>query len=240
MTNEQAQKLLARDGYNKLDEPNLRIRITLFFKYFYTNFGVLFLSGAVAFLLAILSLVDLFHKPTFNYEITVPSCLLMILALVNFNKNLSIIKKNKNEIIKNATVTREGKQMKINVKELVVGDVVHVNSGDVISADMRIIDSNVFKVDNSPLTGETMHIRRIENEQETSSNQFEASNIIFEGTYAVEGSCKAVVIRTGERTLLGALSKTFTSYPTTKSLIGHFLGILKEFLCFYLFKLMLF
>lgn len=99
---------------------------------------------------------------------------------------------------------REGSEVKILAKKLVVGDVVKVRAGDKVPADIRILSSNEMKVDNSPFTGEAEPLLRIT--ECTNKNPLETDNLAFFGTLCKEGSGKGVVINIGDHTLLGMIS----------------------------------
>lgn len=84
-----------------------------------------------------------------------------------------------------AIVVRSGKKMNVLAEDVVVGDLVEVKYGDRIPADIRIIESKGFKVDNSTLTGESRPITRTP--EYTHINPLETKNLAFFSTNAVEG-----------------------------------------------------
>lgn len=90
-------------------------------------------------------------------------------------------------------------------KELVIGDIVVVELGKRIPADIRIIDSFGMKVDNSSLTGESMLLLRSK-ECTHPDNPLETKNLAFFGTLCKEGSGKGVVIFTGDNTVIGQIA----------------------------------
>jgi sodium/potassium-transporting ATPase subunit alpha len=88
--------------------------------------------------------------------------------------------------------------------ELVYGDIVYIRSGDKIPADIVLFSSTELKVDNSSLTGEAeAQDRSVANSH---SNPLEASNLVFNGTLAVNGEGYGVVIRTGDNTVIGQIA----------------------------------
>ena len=92
-----------------------------------------------------------------------------------------------------AHVMRDGKEKTIPAEKLVPGDVIYIKQGDKIPADIRILESNNFKVDNSSLTGETEPLLR-KVECTRPDNPLETDNLAFFGTIAAEGRGKGVVI----------------------------------------------
>lgn len=84
-----------------------------------------------------------------------------------------------------ATVLRDGEKLTLRAEDIVLGDVVEVKFGDRIPADIRIIESRGFKVDNSSLTGESEPQSR--GPEFTHENPLETKNLAFFSTNAVEG-----------------------------------------------------
>ena len=76
--------------------------------------------------------------------------------------------------------------MTIKAEDLVIGDIVDVKFGDRVPADIRIIESRGFKVDNSSLTGESDALSR--SPECTHNNPLETKNLAFFSTNAVEGN----------------------------------------------------
>jgi P-type E1-E2 ATPase len=161
--------------------------------------------------LAVLSLTESINESTVSPEIALPGCVLTLTALGFHFLNYFFKKNSPNKTSHTALVTRNGQQVRIDSEGLVAGDVVHIQSGEIIPADMRIVQADFFKVDNVCVTGEARPLRRTENPSDEES-QVEANNIIFKDTYASEGSCKAIVIRTGVRTLCGHYAHLFPTY----------------------------
>lgn len=101
-------------------------------------------------------------------------------------------------------VIRNGEQRKMDATKLVVGDVVRVELGKKIPADLRIIDSVGMKVDNSSLTGETELLARTS--EPTNDNPLETKNIAFFSTLNKEGTGTGIVFATGDRTFIGQIA----------------------------------
>lgn len=101
-------------------------------------------------------------------------------------------------------VIRNGVVIECPAQELVVGDIVSIQFGEKVPADLRIIQSSNLKVDNSSLTGEAEPLSRTVDM--TSENPMETKNIAFYGTFFTEGSGKGIVFQTGDRTFLGSIA----------------------------------
>lgn len=119
-------------------------------------------------------------------------------------KSANIMDTFKDMIPKSTTVIRNGEKSILAVADLVVGDVVEVKGGDQVPADIRIITSQGLKVDNSSLTGESEPLLRIP--KFTHQNPLETKNLAFFSTNCVEGAARAIVVKTGERTVMGRIA----------------------------------
>jgi Mg2+-importing ATPase len=105
-------------------------------------------------------------------------------------------------------VLRNGKEKIIDKKYLVPGDIVLLQTGDIVPADLRIIEATNLLVDESILTGESEPVAKISEKLERETNQiFEAKNILFSGTAIVSGKAKGIVISTGKETEIGKIGK---------------------------------
>ncbi|CAL8141927.1 unnamed protein product [Orchesella dallaii] len=117
-----------------------------------------------------------------------------------------------------AVVYRNGARQDIDAGELVVGDIIEVKLGDLIPADIRIVDCQNFKVDNSSLTGESEAQKR--SKDCTSSDPMETTNLAFFSTNAIEGHATGLVVRVGEKTLMGRLATLSSTVDAGRSPIG--------------------
>ena len=106
-----------------------------------------------------------------------------------------------------ARVVRDGKEIKILAEELVLGDLIILAEGDRISADSRLVEDNDFRADQSILTGESHPAHKTKDVgQRTDLGRSEQPNLIFAGTNAASGACKAVVFATGMNTEFGKIA----------------------------------
>ncbi|XP_034937054.1 sodium/potassium-transporting ATPase subunit alpha-like [Chelonus insularis] len=117
-----------------------------------------------------------------------------------------------------AKILRDGEIMVIGVTELVVGDIVLLETGDRVPADIRILECQGLKVDNSSITGESIALLR--SAQASEGSVLEARNMAFFSTNAVEGTGKGVVVACGDHTVMGRVAKLtsrLSSRPTPLS-----------------------
>ncbi len=102
---------------------------------------------------------------------------------------------------------REKAKQEIKLEDVVVGDIVHLSAGDMIPADVRIIDAKDLFVSQSSLTGESEPIEKVGNVSEAVESITDYNNIAFMGSNVISGSATAVVICTGDNTLFGSMAK---------------------------------
>ena len=115
-------------------------------------------------------------------------------------------------------VIRNNKEIEIDIKELVPGDLVCLESGYKISADMRIIESHNLTVDESILTGESIPISKdskIIKDKDISINS--QTNMLFAGCNIVTGRAMAIVVGTGINTEIGKIADTLSNTKEEKS-----------------------
>lgn len=105
------------------------------------------------------------------------------------------------------TVTRKGREMaEIPLDEVVVGDIVHLSAGDMLPADVRILDAKDLFVSQASLTGESEPIEKIPMVNETRDAITDYTNIAFMGSNVISGSASAVVVTVGDHTLFGSMA----------------------------------
>ena len=112
------------------------------------------------------------------------------------------------------TVLRNGKEVQIPIKEVVLGDIVILSAGSMIPADLRVIEAKDLYVGQSSLTGESDAVRKNINSElsiEDLDNISDLDTICFMGTNVISGSAKCVVIKTADSTYFGKVAHTITT-----------------------------
>jgi Mg2+-importing ATPase len=105
-----------------------------------------------------------------------------------------------------AIVMRDGKEVEIKMSEIVPGDIVVLAAGSIIPADLRLLSTKDFFVSQSALTGESMPVEKYSAPDPSKTEVFDLQNACFQGSTVVSGAARGVVVNTGMRTFLGALS----------------------------------
>lgn len=107
----------------------------------------------------------------------------------------------------------------IPVEQLVPGDIVLLSAGDMIPADIRIVETKDFFVSQSSLTGESDSIEKTpmtdmptDNEEDGSGSVIDLQNLAFMGSNVVSGTAKGIVFATGNQTYLGSIAKSIAGH----------------------------
>lgn len=106
----------------------------------------------------------------------------------------------------NARVRRDGQLQEVAAEALVPGDIVVLEGGDVITADLRLIQASKLQADESTLTGESLPVGKKIEPLGEDVPLAERANMLFKGTALTRGSAEAVVMATGMKTELGQIS----------------------------------
>lgn len=122
-------------------------------------------------------------------------------------KSEKIIEKLKSLVKEKAKVYRNEKIEIIDRSKIVKGDIVFFEKGDILPADVRIINSESLTIDESALTGESAPVAKNSEIRAGAKEIFQASNLAFWGTSVVSGSGEGVVVATGKDTQIGEISE---------------------------------
>lgn len=233
LTSADAKARLERDGLNELTPPPTTPEWIKFCQQLFGGFSTLLWVGSI------LCFVAYFLESRSNpnamkdnlYLGIVLAAVVIITGIFSYfqeRKASNIMDSFKNMVPDQANVIRDGKTQTVLAKELVVGDVVMVKGGDRIPADIRVIEANGMKVDNSSLTGESEP--QVRTPDFTNENPLETRNIAFFSTNCNEGSAVGVVILCGDNTVMGRIATLASGLDTGDTPIAkeieHFIHII--------------
>lgn len=206
LSNAEAHARLKENGENILKGQKKRSKWALFFGQFKDFMLIILLVAAI-----VTGIVALTTK-TYSDLIDVG----VILAIVVINAVIGFIQENKAEnaleSLKSmsqpkARVYRNGKLIEVSTAEIVVGDVVYVEAGDVVCADCYIIESNSLKSDESSLTGESTDIEKTADVALPAGTVIgDRKNLLHSGCVVTYGRGKAVVVATGMNSEIGKIA----------------------------------
>ena len=108
------------------------------------------------------------------------------------------------------TVIRAGKQVRLNAASLVPGDVVLLQNGDKVPADMRLFDISTLRIDESALTGESVPVGKKSDILESGLPLADRTNMAYASTLVTYGRASGIVIAIGDKTEVGRISQLIT------------------------------
>ncbi len=200
LSSEEVQKRIAQYGPNELAEEKKVPPIVKFFLQF-NNFLVYLLIAA-----AVVSFV--FEDIVEGAIILIIIILNAIMGFVQEHRAEESLQKLKEIAGDDTLVIRDGNEVRVWVKDLVVGDLLVMWEGETIGADARIIEANRLKVEEGILTGESVPVDKDAGViQALKVPLAEQKNLAFMGTTTVKGRGKAVIVHTGMNTEMGKIAK---------------------------------
>ncbi|MBE0661832.1 MAG: cation-transporting P-type ATPase [Bacteroidales bacterium] len=140
----------------------------------------------------------------------------VILAVVIINALIGFVQEGKAEkalesiremLSLEAIVIRDGENKTIEAENLVPGDMVRLKSGDKIPADIRIVQSRDFRVEESPLTGESSAVEKTSEPVDENAIPSDRTSMAFSGTVVTYGKASGVVTATGSNTEIGKINE---------------------------------
>jgi magnesium-transporting ATPase (P-type) len=203
LSEEEVTKRLLSFGPNEIREKRRTPLYIKFLKQLVNFFAILlWIAGGLAFLGEYLSP----GQGNFNLGIAIVG-VIFINAIFTFYQEYKAeqaAEALKRMLAPEARVVRGKKELQIPASKVVIGDIIVLSEGDRVPADGRLVEQYELKVNNAPLTGESIpQTRRTEPER---GELIEAKNIVFSGTTTVSGSGKAVVFATGMGTEFGKIA----------------------------------
>lgn len=205
LTEEEANERLKKYGKNLLTEKKEKNLIIKFLKQF---------KDIMVIILLIVALLLYIYGRLYSHEYT-DTIVILVVVLINATvgfiqeeKATSVIKGLKKYETSTCKVKRNGKIIIADPSILVPGDIVILESGNLIPADIRIISSENLKVDESPLTGESVSVEKCSNTLKENLIIQEQKNMLFQGTSITSGKAIGVVLNTGMNSEIGKIASS--------------------------------
>ena len=229
-----AEERLLKSGPNILEEGKMKSGINLFFSQFKDVMIVILLIAAI-----ISGIIGDITDTIVILIIVVLNATMGFFQEYRAEKALQALKK---KAISQVKVIRDGTISYLSASELVSGDIVFIEAGNSIPADLRIIESKNLKIDEATLTGESQSVEKISDVLNREDLLIaDQKNMAFKGTFASYGRGIGVVIATGMQTELGRIAKMLQESETQTPLqlrmdtFGKRLSVLVFFLCIVFF-----
>ncbi len=242
LTSEKAAEILAKNGPNTLGEE----KKTPLWKRFLSQFA----DAMVFILLAAAGLSAFMAAKEGGFEGWID--VIVILAIVILNAILGVYQEGKaDEAIAalkkmsspQTKVIRDGKVLLVDSADVVVGDIVNLDAGDSISADIRLITSSSLKVEEASLTGESVPVEKDATAILTDDCSIgDRKTMLYMGTAVTYGRARGIVVATGKDTELGKIANKLSNIedemtPLQKNLnqLGKILAVVCIIVCLVVF-----
>ena len=203
LDSKEAKKRLSNYGQNIILSKKKKPWILRFLKQF---------NDTMIIILLVVALLLYFYGYFYSHEYTDTIVILFVVfinAIVGFiqeEKATLILRDLKKYETSTCKVKRNDKIIVINTKELVPGDIIYLESGETVPADIRILSCENLKVDESALTGESVPVQKSSDALKENLIIQEQKNMLFLGTNITNGKCTGIVVSTGKYSELGKIA----------------------------------
>lgn len=212
LTKNIAEEKISKYGLNEISQGKPKKWYNYFLQSLFSPFNSILIG--ISFLL-IYTDVILPENPSFA-NILVIILLVTVSTFLEFfeeYRSNKAAEKLKELVATTTTVLRDGKKVNLPMKEITIGDIVVLSAGDMIPADLRVLESKDLYVSQSSLTGESDSVKKLSNTEITLDDIDSISDldtICFMGTNVLSGSAKCVVIKTADNTYFGKIAHTLS------------------------------
>lgn len=229
---------LQKNGRNEIEKKKQKTFLNIFINQF---------KSPIVYILLVAMVLSFVVKETtdglFIFIVLICDAILGAVQEWRSNKNAENLK----ALMKvEASVIREGKLYNIPSEELVLGDIVVLESGSRVPADLRLIETNNLSIDEAILTGESYPREKVSKTLRKDVILNDRINMAYIGTSVLRGRAKGVVIATGKDTEMGKIASEVIEKEDTKTplqirmdkftkQLGTFIGILALLIAFVLY-----
>ena len=219
LTEEQVDEHRAQFGANRVTHEKAKPLGARIVEAFINPFTAILLC------LALVSCATDIFIPLWNHspEEVSPVTVAIILTMVIISGTLRFVQESRSGhaaekllamITTTCTVIRKpGGTQELALEELVVGDIIHLSAGDMVPADVRILEAKDLFISQSAMTGESDPVEKFAHSCEHTASVTDCSNLAFMGTNVISGAANAVVVAVGDDTLFGAIASSAASEP---------------------------
>ena len=240
LSSTEARERLFKNGFNELDSAKPKTKWAIFMSQFKDFMLVVLLIAAL--LTGIIAIATNTYSDLIDVVVIIT--IVLINAMIGFfqensaNNALESLKKLSQPTAK---VMRDGKITTIKTNEVVVGDVLYVETGDVACADAYIIDCKGLKCNESALTGESVDSEKVAaTPQPFKAPLADRKNMIFSGSIISYGHAYCVVVATGMDTEIGKIAKMIKTHKDEPAHIQKKLSHLSKILTLIILAISLF
>lgn len=230
LTSSEAASRLQKYGYNELTLKKRSALMRLLDQARSPLVLILVAAAAVTTILSLLHIEDLWMDTAVIVGVVV---LNIILGFYQEGKAEGALEELKKMAVPSCTVIRDNVEQVIPARELVPGDIVVLNSGDKVPADIRLFSAKDAHADEAPLTGESTPVSKtaevIDSPDLPPADQ---KCIAFSGTFITRGNAKGIVVKTAENTEFGKIATLVKETKTTKTPLQKQIDVFTKTLIF--------
>ena len=232
-----AKKRLNDYGPNIILNKNKTPLILRFLKQF---------NDTMIIILLIVAVLLYFYGYFYSHEYTDTVVILFVVfinAIVGFiqeEKAALVLKDLKKYETSTCKVKRNSKILIINTKELVPGDIIYLESGETVPADIRILSCENLKVDESALTGESIPVQKSADILKENLIIQEQKNMLFLGTSITNGKSTGIVVSTGKNTEIGKIALSLNEIDSIETPLQLKIKELSKKITFIVFIILIF
>lgn len=237
LSDTEAATRLKKNGYNELRQKKQKSILEML-KEQLTDVMILILIGAAG-------LSAILHEWTEAIVILVIVALNATVSIIQEKKAANALESLKNMGAPTARVLREGEESRIPAKELVTGDIVYLEDGCIVPADIRLFDTNHLRIQEASLTGESVPVEKTDDTlfpKETPLG--DRTNMAYSSSVVMYGNGTGIVVGTGMNTEVGQIANLLDQQddydtPLKRKLnsVGKILSIAGLFICMIIFAI---
>ncbi|HEX8763263.1 MAG TPA: cation-transporting P-type ATPase [Candidatus Saccharimonadales bacterium] len=205
----EAAERLAKNGLNILVNKHKELAITKYLRQFKDLMIILLIASGII-----------------SYFLEDPRTAVVLFVLVLFNTTIGFLQEFKAEkvmeslsrlVVSEATVVRAGKKSAVPSSEVAIGDIVYIEEGNAVPADLRLLEENELSTNDFALTGESNPSRKFTHRLDDDVPLGNRGNLVFMGTTVATGQAYGVVVGTGMHTELGRIASLSQDTTSEKS-----------------------
>lgn len=209
LTESRVQEIRQKIGENQLQATKKKSPVRIFAEQFQDLLVIILMIAAVVSMLS-----GNVESTVVIFVVIVMNAVLGTVQYLKAEKSLDSLKALSSP---HAKVLRDGKKMKIFSKEIVPGDILLLEAGDMIAADGRILDNYSLQVNESSLTGESTNVDKSEDAIEEEVALADRINMVYSGTLVAQGRAVVLVTATGMKTEMGKIAELMNATQERKT-----------------------
>ncbi|MEA1868834.1 MAG: HAD-IC family P-type ATPase [Euryarchaeota archaeon] len=207
LTSDESKARLERYGYNELIFKKRSALVRFLMQFKSPLIYILLASAAITSALSLWAGADMWMDTAVIVAVVIANT---IIGYIQEGKAEASVEALEKMMVPNATVVRDGGETVIQASELVPGDVVILEGGDKVPADMRLFHTKNLSADEAAITGESMPATKYTDPIAGKATIADQRCMVFSGTFVAKGVGGGIVVGTGEHTEIGRIAKLIT------------------------------